>query len=324
MINAFFRTRKWAPWAWGGGLCLIFLVCIQVKLTLLLTDWRQEFGDLIGQPSLHTVDEYWESLIHCMYLVMPLVVVTAIVSYFGRVYAFWWREAIMFYFITRWRGATEKLEGESQRIQDDTKKFADIVASLGKEVISAVITTVAFTPLLWSLSSKVDIELLNMIPGSLFWIALVTGLGGTGVSWVVGIRLPKLQYNNEAVEAAFRKECVLAEDNKEIFGSLLTLTYLFTGIRFNYHRLFLHNGYVDLWLNSYTQIMAFGADVAMGPSLFTGAITLGTLTMVGSAFSEVNSSFSVFNNNWTDITELRAIRLRLCEFETHLNRYQKE
>ena len=56
----------------------------------------------------------------------------------------------------------------------------------------------------------------------------------------------------------------------------------------------------------------------MGPGLFTGVITLGILVQVSNAFSQVRSSFSVFIDNWTTITELRSIHRRLKEFEENI------
>ena len=53
----------------------------------------------------------------------------------------------------------------------------------------------------------------------------------------------------------------------------------------------------------------------MGPGLFTGAMTLGILIQTSSAFREVQSSFSLFMQNWTRITELTSIYRRLTEFE---------
>jgi peptide/bleomycin uptake transporter len=55
--------------------------------------------------------------------------------------------------------------------------------------------------------------------------------------------------------------------------------------------------------------------IVMGPGLFTGAMTLGVLIQTSSAFREVQSSFSLFMQNWTRITELRSIYKRLSEFE---------
>ena len=55
--------------------------------------------------------------------------------------------------------------------------------------------------------------------------------------------------------------------------------------------------------------------IIMGPGLFAGSMTLGILIQTSSAFREVHSSFSLFINNWTRITELRSIYRRLNEFE---------
>ena len=48
-------------------------------------------------------------------------------------------------------------------------------------------------------------------------------------------------------------------------------------------------------------------------------MTLGILIQTASAFREVQSSFSLFLQNWTRITELRSIYKRLMEFETAIN-----
>jgi peptide/bleomycin uptake transporter len=57
----------------------------------------------------------------------------------------------------------------------------------------------------------------------------------------------------------------------------------------------------------------------MGPSLFTGIITLGVIQQVSNSFGEVNNSFSYLIDRWTDVTELRSIYRRLTEFEVALH-----
>ena len=146
-------------------------------------------------------------------------------------------------------------------------------------------------------------------------MSLTASLGGVLISWFVGISLPGLEYINQKVEAAFRKELVYGEDDRENYVQPPTILELFSGIKFNYHRLFLHYGYFDLWVILYNQIMVIVPDVIMGPGLFAGSMTLGILIQTSSAFREVHSSFSLFINNWTRITELRSIFRRLNEFE---------
>jgi peptide/bleomycin uptake transporter len=73
----------------------------------------------------------------------------------------------------------------------------------------------------------------------------------------------------------------------------------------------------------YNQSMVMVPYLLMGPGLFTGAMTLGVLVQTSSAFREVQSSFSLFLQNWTRITELRSIYMRLTEFELAIGFNQK-
>ena len=56
----------------------------------------------------------------------------------------------------------------------------------------------------------------------------------------------------------------------------------------------------------------------LGPGLFTGPMTPGTLMQTSSAFRQVQGTFSLFMQNWTRITELRSIYKRLSEFENSI------
>ena len=135
-------------------------------------------------------------------------------------------------------------------------------------------------------------------------------------------QLISLEYNNQRVEAAFRKDLVLGEDDKKNYAQTETLLELFTGIRFNYHRLYLHYGYFDGWMHTYDQFMIIAPYLIMGPGLFTGLITLGVMVQVSNAFSRVHGGFALFLHNWTTITELRSIWKRLSEFERNLDIYR--
>ena len=79
---------------------------------------------------------------------------------------------------------------------------------------------------------------LNNVSGSLVWVALILSIGGIIISWLVGIKLPGLEYNNQKVEAAFRKELVYGEDDRKNYVQAPTILQLFTGIKFNYHSYF--------------------------------------------------------------------------------------
>ena len=263
----------------------------------------------------YSISVFWDKIFEFTYLALPYVVLATFTAYFTRLYAFRWREAITFDYMPLWTSGNVKIEGSAQRLQEDTMRFAKIVESLGLQVVRAIMTLIAFTPILWTLSDKVIVPVFKDIPGSLVWVALATSLGSMIISWFVGWKLPGLEYNNQKVEAKFRKELVYGEDDRTTYAKPETILELFTGIKFNYHRLYLHYGYFDIWVNVYDQFMVIVPYLVMAPGLFTGAITLGFVIQVSNAFQRVHGSFSLFTQNWTTITELRSIHKRLKEFE---------
>ncbi len=315
MIKSFFLDKKWRLWAWGGLAFIISSLFAQTYIDVKINEWYKDFYDILQRATEHDVSEFYDKIFYFFKLAIPYVIIYTITNYFTRLYAFRWREAMTFAYIPLWKAVDSKVEGASQRIQEDCKAFASIVESLGLQVVRALMLLIAFTPILWGLSSNVIIPILKDIPGSLVYVSLTASIGGLIISWYVGIKLPGLEYNNQKVEAAFRKELVYGEDDRVEYAKAPTILELFSGIKFNYHKLFLHYGYFDLWLILYNQSMVIVPYIVMGPGLFTGAMTLGVLIQTSSAFREVQSSFSLFMQNWTRITELRSIYRRLSEFE---------
>jgi len=342
LLKAFFKSKEWALWAYGGLSLLIISLWIQVQFSVGFNSWYGRFYNLL-QDSGSYVDNssegislFYGHLVSLSYinnnftgeasfllLVIPYTVIAVFTSWFTSVYALRWRQAITFNYIPRWKHVETDIEGASQRIQEDCYRFARIVESLGLQIVRALMTLIAFIPILWGLSDKVDIPYLRDIEGSLVWVALTVSLGGLFISWFVGWYLPGLEYNNQKVEAAFRKKLVLAEDDKT-YAEPEKLWELFTGIRFNYHRLFKHYAYFNLWMYTYDRIMIVVPYLIVGPGLFTGLIMLGIVTQVSNAFQQVHGGFSLFLHNWTTITELRSIWRRLTEFEKNLTLYENK
>ena len=328
MLTSFFCTRKWLLWSWGGLFILLSSLWAQVSLTVAINEWYGGFYDLMQNSASYFdrsqigIDLFYDKLYDFCMLAMPYVIIATITNWFTRVYGLRWREAITFDYLPKWRDVTEDIEGASQRIQEDTHKFAEIIENLGLQVVRSIMTLIAFIPVLWELSAKTDIPFFGMEGGSLVWFALVISIGGLIITWFVGAKLPGLEYNNQKVEAAYRKELVFGEDDKSNYAKPETILELFTGIKFNYQRLFNHYGYVDVWVNSYDQFMVIVPYLLVGPGLFTKLITLGVVVQVSNAFRKVHEGFGVFLYQFTTITELRSIWKRLKEFEQNLTKYK--
>ena len=283
----------------------------------------------ISGEEYYNINDFYALIWVFLAIALPYVIIATINIYFASIYAFKWREAMTFEYLRFWKNKDDNIEGSSQRIQEDIYNFSKIVENLGLAFVKAIMTLIAFIPILYILSDDISKSLfaninekfafLRDIDGFLVYVAFLISVGGLIISWFVGIKLPGLEYNNQKAEATFRKELVFAEDDRKNFANIKTMIELFTGLKFNYKKLFLHYGYFNIWLILFEQIIIIIPFLIVAPALFAGAITLGIVMQMNNAFSQVRSSFSIFITNWTQITELRSIYKRLKEFEKNIN-----
>ena len=135
---------------------------------------------------------------------------------------------------------------------------------------------------------------------------------------ISGIKLPGLEFKNQRVEAAYRKELVYGEDFEDR-AEPLTLKELFTNVRKNYFRLYGHYLYFNVVRYSYIYMGQFVPLIALAPSIVAGAFTLGIMQRILSAFSNVEGSFQFLVSSWTTIVELLSIYKRLKAFEAAID-----
>ena len=104
------------------------------------------------------------------------------------------------------------------------------------------------------------------------------GLGsvGTGLLALIGIRLPGLEFKNQRVEAAFRKELVYGEDNANR-ATPPTLSELFTAVRKNYFNLYFNYMYFNVGRIIYLQTDNIFPYIILAPTIVAGKITLGAM-----------------------------------------------
>jgi peptide/bleomycin uptake transporter len=194
-------------------------------------------------------------------------------------------------------------------------RFARLMEGLGVSFMRSVMTLFAFLPILWTLSERTtELPWIGTVSHSLVWVAIVFALAGTVLMAVVGIKLPGLEFENQRVEAAFRKELVYGEDDGKR-ASLERFGALFADVRRNYFRLFFHYMYFDVARYTYLQFGVLVPYIALGPTLVVGTITLGVMQQIVRAFGRVESSFQYLVSSWTTIVELISVYKRLRAFE---------
>jgi peptide/bleomycin uptake transporter len=180
-------------------------------------------------------------------------------------------------------------------------------------------TLAAFLPILWALSEHVkEVPVLGSIPYSLVWISLGWAAFGTVLLAVTGILLPGLEFQNQRVEAAYRKELVYGEDDAAR-ASPPVARDLFLHVRRNYFRLFFHYLYFDVVKYSYLQVSVLVPLIALGPAVVAAGFTLGVMQQITRAFDKVTESFQYLVFSWTTIVELISVYKRLRAFEQRIH-----
>ncbi len=321
MFKSFFKGAD-KVYAWATLSFLALLVGFQAYLTRQFNDWYKVFYDSLENKNQ---EAFLESFINRGDLLaydvttwgfVPLALLAiflfAYTQFIGNRFSFRWREAMTKLYIPKWKAMDSHTEGASQRIQEDTRKFAWFVWVLGEGFIKAIMILVFFLPVLWTLSEGFG------IPGYLIWIALGISIGGLAVSAIVGRKLPRLEYANQVVEAHFRKALVHCEDEKDVYTNKSLFT-MFDTLKINYYKLYDNYKYYSLWENLYFQSGVVIPYLIASPQFFAGAITLGTLIQIGNAFDKIHESMSFFTENWMTVTELKSVVIRLKEFEQDIN-----
>jgi peptide/bleomycin uptake transporter len=313
-----YSPHRWQLWSILGSVFILFTTYFGVQVSVALNNWRRPFFDqfqqaLSGDGTVSQADLYGLILIFVQ-IAFVSTGVYVVTRFFVSHYIFRWRTAMNNFYMERWP-RVRKIEGASQRVQEDTMRFASIMEGLGVAFVDAVMTLVAFLPILWSLSQYVtELPVVGAVPHALFIALLVWAAFGTGLLALVGIKLPGLEFRNQRVEAAYRKELVYGEDD-ENRAQPPTARQLFDDVRQNYFRLYFHYMYFNIARGFYLQADNIYVHVLLVPTIVAGKITLGIWQQILTAFGQVSNSFQFLINSWTTIVELISIYKRLHAFE---------
>ena len=316
-----YSPHPWQRWSILGSALILFVTYFGVQISVAINNWRRPFFDgvqeALGADSTITQADLFGLLLLFAQIAFVAIFVFVLTRFFVSHWIFRWRTAMNDYYMERWK-RLRHIEGASQRVQEDTMRFAGVMEGLGVSAIDAVMTLIAFLPVLWALSEYVtELPVVGVIPAPLFVAALVWSIFGTGLLALVGIKLPGLEFRNQRVEAAYRKELVYGEDRAER-AQPLTVRELFGHVRQNYFRLYFHYMYFNVFRAMYLQADNIFVYILLIPTIVAGAaigFTFGVLQQILTAFNQVSNSFQYLVNSWTTIVELLSIYKRLAAFE---------
>ena len=314
--------HRWQYWSILGTALIIFVTWFQVEVSVAVNAWYAPFYDLIQKalsaPHKVAISQFYQEIGIFLGIAFIAVVIGVLSNFFISHYIFRWRTAMNEYYIAHWQHLRH-IEGAAQRVQEDTMRFASTLEDMGVSLLNAIMKLIAFLPVLVALSPHVrELPIVGYIPYGLVIAAIIWSLLGTGLLAIVGIKLPGLNFKNQRVEAAYRKELVYGEDDPNR-ATPPTVRELFDAVRHNYFKLYFHYTYFNI-----ARIVYIQADTVFGlfllfPSIVAGTITLGLMTQISNVFDQVRSSFQYLISSWTTLVELMSIYKRLRSFERELD-----
>ena len=318
----FFAVRDWLLWSWFGTAIILGSLWVQVIIDVKINEWFGVFYDMIQKalatPNAITIQEYFASLLSFITLAGIYIALYVAISFFTAHYLFRWRTAMVEWYHSVYDKA-RKIEGASQRVQEDTIKFTRIMEGLGTSFIESIMVLIQFVPILFGLSIGIPIFFFGEWEYGLIVGALIWTVGGTifliGLGWI--LRLVGVEYDLQKKEAAYRKILVIAEDDGNVRPK--RIDELFDDVRSIHFLSYIRYLYFNIGRMAYLQANVLSAYVFLAPAIVAGVVTLGVMQQIIRAFGRVEGSMQYLLKAWPTIIELASVYKRLREFESKIN-----
>jgi putative ATP-binding cassette transporter len=344
------RARIWPLPAFvisQGGLAtlmLIFLIVInqaQVGMDVRLSFYSR---DLYNALQNKDQGEFWRQIIF-VFLPWASALVASLVIEFvvTSTLVVRWRRWLSANYLGRWlsEGVHYKMaltaaptDNPDQRVSEDIYGYiygsgsGTGIYGYSVLVLQTLTTLVSYAIVLWDLSANFSLPGTNIIiPGFLFWTALIYAGIGTAVTHWIGRPLVNLYFAQQRYEADFRfgmarvreyseQIALLHGEEVERSGAMAR----FANVYDNYMRIVHVRKRMRIFTDSYGQVSGYIPIIVGAPFYFIGKIQLGVLLQVARAFGNVNTSLTFFITYYAGLADFRAILNRLTSFDEAIER----
>ncbi len=330
----YFRSEDGGP----GKILLAAVIALQlfqVWLNVRFNAWYRTFYDALQNKDWDTF--IWQ--LGVFSLLAAFFIVSAVYQlYLQQWLQIRWRRWLTTRYLGRWLGEGThyrmRLKGDTadnpdQRIADDIRQFINATLDIGISLLGSIVTLVSFVVILWNLSASFPLVIGSQsfhIPGYLVWAALIYAVIGTWVTHLVGRPLIKLNFDQQRYEADFRFSLVRLRENAEEITLLAgepaeeeRLLDRFGRVVGNWYAIMQRTKRLTFLTAGYTQVAVIFPFIVVSPLYFAGAMMLGGLMQIASAFGQVQSALSFFVKAYSDIADWKAVLNRLAGFDASMD-----
>ena len=337
----YFRSED--KWKARGLLAAIVLLNLgAVYMLVLLNEWNRVFYDALQNKDAAV---FWTQLGRFTYLAFAFIIIAVYRFYLTQLLEVRWRAWMTAHYLQRWLSdhAFYKMElarfsgsdnahgtadNPDQRIQEDINLFTTYSISLSMGLLNAVVTLVSFVGILWTLSGAFAFNFNGAsysIPGFMVWMAVLYCVIGSVITHYIGRPQIRLNFQQQQVEADFRHHMVRVREYSESIaldkGEAVERAQLdtrFAAVLANYLKLIKKQKNLVWFTNFFGQAAVVFPFIVAAPRFFSGAIQLGELIQISSAFGRVQDSLSWLVDNYSSLAAWRATTDRLTSFEDNI------
>ena len=326
--------EKWR--AWGLLILILVLNLGGVYLLYRLNQWNQAFYDSLEQKNAKA---FWEQIWVFCTIAAVWVLVAVYKAYVAQVLQMRWRNWLNKNFLARWLEnktyyrmelARNETDNPDQRIAEDLNKYTSDTLGLVVGLLNATVTLVTFIGVLWGISGPLTFSLVGhviIIPGYMVWGCILYAFIGSFITHWIGRPLINLNFMQQRYEADFRFDLVrLRESSEQVAlyeGEASEHKHLlgrFDSVMDNFWRLIKANKRLGWFTFSFGQAAVIFPFILAGSRYFAGAISLGVLMQISSAFGRVQDALSWFVDNYANLAAWRATADRLLQFQAAMDR----
>jgi putative ATP-binding cassette transporter len=306
-----------------------------VYMMVLFNDWNRVFYDALQNRDAGV---FWHQLgVFCI-LATCYIVVAVYKFYLTQLLELGWRTWMTRDYLQRWLShhvfyrlelqAQNGTDNPDQRIQEDVQQFTADTVSLSLGMLDASVTLLSFIGILWALSGGFSFELNGAaynIPGFMVWMALLYALSGSLLGHWIGRSMASLNFQQQRFEADFRHHLMRVREYSEAIAldrgagvERASLQTRFAQVIDNFLRLLRVQKRYTWFSSGYGQAAVVFPMLVASPRYFSGAIQLGELMQISSAFGQVQESLSWFIANYSRLASWQATTLRLTSFQDQM------
>lgn len=315
--------------AWLLTFFVALFIALQLTAQLSINVWNRSFFDALEGKN---VDALWRVVI-----ILPALVVFSGLAASGalvarmtmqthwrewltKTLAGWWLEDQRYYRLVI---AVEEQTSPEYRIAKDVQLAIDPLVEFAVGFVTAFATASAFIGVLWTIGGSVELDLFGariFLPGYLAIAAVVyTAIAG-GLAYVAGRPLVAAVAHKNESEAQFLAELTRIKENAESIALIRGDADELSSILQNYQRVVAawlrqirRNGVIASVQSANGALVPLVPLVLVASKYLSGALTLGAVMQLASAFIAVQVSLNWFIDNFVRVAEWMASANRVDE-----------